>query len=177
LSEADLNAALASAPMTVGGQVFDGSAGNSWEDLSATLPINPSTGQPYTLADIEAASPRVLGLEVATDGTLNWKFTNGTSAPAAWLRLADVRDPGSLAVVGEGLFAPTDAAFLIGDWQSNIPGENGRGKLIGGTIEMSNVDLTSEFADMMASQRSFQASSKMLSVMDELLSTVATLRR
>lgn len=175
--EDDLNRALATTPLTLGGQTFDGTVGNQWSDLEAMMPVNPSTGRPYALADIEATSPKALGLNVETDGTINWRFSNGSEAPAAWVRLAEVRDPSSLEAVGQSLFAINDTDNLIGDWQNNAPGENGRGQLIGGSLEMSNVDLTTEFADMMASQRSYQASSKMLSVMDELLSSVIQLRR
>ena len=176
-TESDINTALGTTPLVVGDRTFNGSTDNAWSDLKSIVPVNPRTGQIYTLAEIEEAAPRALGVDIATDGTVNWKFANGTSAPAGWLRLADVRDPGGLQAVGESLFTTTASSVLIGDWQTNIPGEGGRGELIGGALEMSNVDITTEFGDLLASQRSYQASSKMLSVMDDLLSTVIALRR
>ncbi|MFP4283824.1 MAG: flagellar hook-basal body complex protein [Opitutales bacterium] len=176
-TEAELDLALAATPLALGGATFDGGAGNGWRDLAATLPLNPRTGEAYSLAEIEEGAPRALGVEVQADGLVEWQFSNGTTGPAAWLRLAEVRDPSALEPVGESLFAPTAAAHLIGDWQSHVPGQDGRGALVGGSLEMSNVDITSEFGDLIASQRSYQASSKMLGVMDELLNAVIQLRR
>lgn len=177
LTQAEVNSALASTPLTVGGRTFDGSVGQEWDDLQGLMPINPNTGDPYTLAEIEESAPNALGVEIAADGEVQWRFSNGTTAPAAWLRLANVRDPSALEAVGESLYAATDSAYLIGDWQTNVPDAGGLGSLVAGTIEMSNVDLTTEFADLLASQRSFQANSKMLTIMDELLDTVTNLRR
>lgn len=176
-TEADLNVALAASPVTVGGTTFNGAAGQGWSDLESTLALNPRTNEPYTEAEIEAAAPQALGLKVASDGTVQWQFSNGTAAPAAWLRLADVREPNALQPAGDSLYFPTASAVLLGDWQTNAPDAGGRGPLVAGALEMSNVDLTTEFGDLLASQRSFQASSKMLNVMDELLSTVIQLRR
>lgn len=177
LSEQQVNTALSGAPLTIGGQTFDGAIGGTWSDLVGMLPLNPETGVPYTMAEIAEAAPQALGVSVQEDGLVEWKFSDGTSAPAAWLRLAEVRNPGALAAVGDSLFAPTDEAFLVGDWQTNEPGSAGRGGLVSGALEMSNVDLTEEFADLLASQRSYQASSRMLSVMDELLTSLTQLRR
>lgn len=176
-TEADLNVALASTPLTVGGSTFDGSAGAGWAELSDSLPINPNTGAPYTLAEIEEAAPRAIGVDVGEDGTISWQFSNGTRAPAGWVRLADVRNIDSMTQEGENLFAASSDTVLIGDWQTNAPDAGGRGAIVGGHLELSNVDLTTEFGDLLASQRSFQASSKMLNVMDELLSTVIQMRR
>jgi flagellar hook protein FlgE len=176
-TEADLDLALAATPLTLGGDTFDGSAGRGWSDLVSVFPVNPGTGQPYSLAEIEEAAPRPLGLQVQPDGTVQWQFSNGTKAPAAWLRLADVRNLATLQPGGENLFVASPDTVLLGDWQTNAPGVGGRGPLAGGYLEMSNVDLTAEFGDLLASQRSYQASSRMLGVMDELLSTVIQLRR
>jgi flagellar hook protein FlgE len=53
----------------------------------------------------------------------------------------------------------------------------GKGKLIAGALEMSNVDLTDQFTDLIVTQRGFQASSKTIQTSDTMLETVLNLKR
>ena len=55
--------------------------------------------------------------------------------------------------------------------------QNGNGRIISGSIEMSNVDLTSEFANMITMQRAFQAASKLITTSDEILQEIVNLKR
>lgn len=57
------------------------------------------------------------------------------------------------------------------------PGENGTGALSSGSLEMSNVDLSNEFADMITTQRGFQANSRMITVSDTMLEELINLKR
>ena len=56
-------------------------------------------------------------------------------------------------------------------------GLNGAGGLQAGALEMSNVDLSKEFADMITTQRGFQASSRLITVSDEILNELVNLKR
>ncbi|MBL3613154.1 flagellar basal body rod protein FlgG, partial [Bacillus sp. RHFS18] len=57
------------------------------------------------------------------------------------------------------------------------PGENGTGKLLAGYLEMSNVDLTDEFTEMIVAQRGFQSNSKIITTSDEILQELVNLKR
>jgi flagellar hook protein FlgE len=59
----------------------------------------------------------------------------------------------------------------------NLPGEGGLGTVEAGTLELSNVDLTEQFANMITTQRSFQASSRIVTVSDQVLEEVVNLKR
>jgi flagellar hook protein FlgE len=59
----------------------------------------------------------------------------------------------------------------------NAPGSNGLGRIEVGTLELSNVDLSQEFADMIVVQRSFQAGSRVITVSDSMLEEVINLKR
>jgi flagellar hook protein FlgE len=59
----------------------------------------------------------------------------------------------------------------------SVSGVAGKGKLIAGALEMSNVDLTEQFTDMIVTQRGFQANSKTIQTSDTLLETVLSLKR
>ena len=55
--------------------------------------------------------------------------------------------------------------------------QNGNGRIISGSIEMSNIDLTNEFANMITTQRAFQAASKLITTSDEILQDIVNLKR
>jgi len=59
----------------------------------------------------------------------------------------------------------------------SVAGTNGTGLTISGTVEMSNVDLASEFTEMISAQRGFQANSRVISTSDELLQDLVNLKR
>ena len=59
----------------------------------------------------------------------------------------------------------------------NTPGVNGFGASIGGSLEMSNVDLATEFTTMITAQRGFQANSRVISTADQMLSDLVNLSR
>ncbi len=63
-------------------------------------------------------------------------------------------------------------AALVG-----IPGEDGRGTLTGGGLEMSNVDLAQEFTNLIIAQRGFQANSRVITSSDEILQDLVNLKR
>ena len=56
-------------------------------------------------------------------------------------------------------------------------GEDGRGNIVPNTIEMSNVDLSQEFTDMIVTQRGFQANSRVITVSDTILQELIDLKR
>jgi flagellar hook protein FlgE len=62
-------------------------------------------------------------------------------------------------------------------YRSLAAAQNGNGRIISGSIEMSNVDLTSEFANMITTQRAFQAASKLITTSDEILQDIVNLKR
>ena len=59
---------------------------------------------------------------------------------------------------------------------TDTPGVNGLGQTVGGQLEMSNVDLATEFTNMITAQRGFEASSRVLSTSDEMLQTLVNLK-
>lgn len=60
---------------------------------------------------------------------------------------------------------------------ANAPGAGGTGALVTGGLEMSNVDLANEFSDMIITQRGFQANTKIISVVDQMLEELVNLKR
>ena len=61
--------------------------------------------------------------------------------------------------------------------QIGVAGEGGRGTLIGAALEMSNVDLSEEFTEMIVAQRGFQANTRIITTSDEILQELVNLKR
>ena len=83
-------------------------------------------------------------------------------------------NPSGLQAAGSGYFK---SSVNSGTASNVIAGTNGTGSLQSSTLEMSNVDLASEFADMITTQRGFQANSRIISVSDTMLEELINLKR
>ncbi|WP_010269553.1 flagellar basal body rod protein FlgG [Paenibacillus senegalensis] len=89
-----------------------------------------------------------------------------------------VANPGGLEKIGGNLYRATPNAHPEDiDVMEAGSDENGTGAIIAGQLEMSNVDLTSEFTEMIVAQRGFQANSRIITTSDELLQEVVNLKR
>ena len=111
---------------------------------------------------------------VEDDGTITGSFTNGQTRALGQVVLADFEAADQLQRIGGNLFSATAAA---GEANIGIPGTGGRGRIVAGALEQSNVDLASEFVRMIVAQRGFQANSKTVTTSDQLLDTLIQVKR
>jgi flagellar hook protein FlgE len=88
--------------------------------------------------------------------------------------MASFTNPGGLEKSGENNFVVSNNSGLANISPSGIAG---KGKLIAGALEMSNVDLAEQFTDMIVTQRGFQANSKTIQTSDQMLQELLTLKR
>lgn len=99
------------------------------------------------------------------DGMLQLSYSNGDKNEHQRLALATFNDESALIQASGSLYrAPGVVAPQLGYANSG-----GNGKIQGGNLELSNVDLTQEFADMLIIQRGYQASSRVMSVSNEMI--------
>jgi flagellar hook protein FlgE len=108
------------------------------------------------------------------NGVITGVFSNGTNRALAKIGLGSFVNPGGLEKQGETMFSES-----INSGQANIgeAGIAGKGKFVNGALEMSNVDLSSEFVDLIVTQRGFQANSKTITTSDTMLDTILSLKR
>ena len=111
---------------------------------------------------------------IADDGTVSGVFSNGRSKVLAQLAVAGFTNPAGLVKAGNGHMR---AAAGSGDAMVGTPGGQGRGSLAAGALEMSNVELSQEFTNLMIAQRGFQANSRIISSSDEMLQELVNLKR
>jgi flagellar hook protein FlgE len=141
---------------------------------------------PSALGDIALGTPptgtQLQSFSFDRQGNMVEFYSDGTSATTNTVLLQNYRDPSALQRVGDNLFNGFAAAGPIGGTAlattgENNPGTNGLGTIEAGTLELSNVDLTEQFANMITTQRSFQASSRIVTVSDAILEEVVNLKR
>ncbi|MBN3526197.1 flagellar basal body rod protein FlgG [Paenibacillus apiarius] len=121
----------------------------------------------------------VVEFSIAQNGEIMAKQGDGTIEAVAAIGIVKVVNPEGLEKIGGNLYRVTPNATEDGEIEivaANDP-EAGTGAIIAGALEMSNVDLTSEFTEMIVSQRGFQANSRIITTSDEVLQEVVNLKR
>ncbi|HZL80968.1 MAG TPA: flagellar hook protein FlgE [Demequina sp.] len=111
---------------------------------------------------------------LGADGTITGSFSNGLKQTVGRIALGNFTNPAGLEKAGGSLFRTT---VNSGNAQVGAAGTGGRGGLAGGALEMSNVDLSSEFTNLIIAQRGFQANSRVITTSDELLQELVNLKR
>lgn len=111
---------------------------------------------------------------IAGNGQINMTYTNGESDSSQQIALADFDNPAGLLKVGTNRFIESPNS---GNAKFGIPNAGSFGALTPGALEMSNVDLSAEFTDMITTQRGFQANSRVITTSDEILQELVNLKR
>ena len=117
---------------------------------------------------------RFVGYSIDTSGIVSLNFSNGEQQAAFQLALGNVYNPNGLLQQGENLYSLSAAS---GDIIMGRPGFEFETSVVAGALEMSNVDLATEFTDMIVTQRGFQASARVVTTSDELLQEIVQLNR
>lgn len=115
------------------------------------------------------------GISIDAAGKIYGKYDNGDSKLLGQIAVATFANPAGLEAVGNSMFAATQNS---GDFDGigQDPTQGG-GSLTTGVVEMSNVDLSQQFTDMITTQRGFQANSRIITVSDTLLDELINLKR
>ena len=120
------------------------------------------------------AAGQITNVGLTDNGLVVAKYSNGQQATVGQLAVAAVRNPETLLAVGNNnLQATVDTAPpAIGTSDSG-----GRGKVLGGCIEASTVDIAHEFTQLITMQRSYQANSKVITTSDQLLQDTLNMKQ
>ncbi len=127
---------------------------------------------PVSQDGLESGS--LVSFNVDTYGQVVGVFSNGLNRMLGQISLAKFINPGGLMRQGENLYAVSTNS---GTPQYGEPGQDGRGVISAGYLEMSNVDLAQQFTNMIVAQRGFQANSRVITTSDEMLNELVNLKR
>ncbi|MXP73904.1 flagellar hook-basal body complex protein [Lachnospiraceae bacterium WCA-9-b2] len=148
-----------------GNDLIPGVAAEYADELTAIrIPIDEQTGQRY---DIQS-------WRINEDGTIMGTDRNNRTIPVGQIALVSVENPNGLEKQ-DGYYYSVGPN--CGDVEAIKPNGGPVGKLLGGTLEMANVDLANEFSNMITTQRGFQANSKIITVTDEMLQELVNMKR
>jgi flagellar hook protein FlgE len=109
----------------------------------------------------------------AEDGILMGTFDNGQTRPLYKTALADFANPDGLAALSGNVYAESEAS---GSASLGAANSGGRGHLLPGTVEQSNVDLASEFTRMIMTQNAYNSSATAFKTVDEMTQTARDLK-
>ena len=112
--------------------------------------------------------------KIDSSGIITGVYSNGTNRTIGQIALATFANQGGLEKAGDNTYVESNNSGMANIGTSGIAG---KGSMLAGALEMSNVDLTEQFTDMIVTQRGFQASSKTIQTADTLLDTVMSLKR
>lgn len=130
-----------------------------------------------TNEQIDAKKPLVTDVSISPDGKVSLNFDTGHSVTVAQILLMKFENPSMLKNGGNGLYVEFEKAQPIdfnGVWGA-IPRSPGVGVLRPGNLELSNVDITDKFANMVATQRYFQINAKAFHAADEYMQEIVNL--
>jgi len=141
---------------------------------------------PTTVGDIKLGTPptgtQLQSFSIDKTGNVVEFYSDGSSATTNQILMQNFNDPSALTSVGNGLFSSMISAGPVSGSVAltaadNSPGTSGLGSIQSGTLELSNVDLTQQFSDLITTQRSFQAASHLITVSDTVLEDIVNLKR
>jgi flagellar hook protein FlgE len=160
-----LNAALTVSTGAVTPVAFTLDFSNSTQ-YGAVSSVNSLTQNGFT-------SGRLAGFNIATDGIIVGRYSNGQSRNLGQVVLADFVNPQGLGPLGDNLWQETadSGLALVG-----AAGTGTLGNMQSGSVEDSNVDLTAELVNMITAQRNYQANAQTIKTMDAVLQTLVNLR-
>ncbi len=149
----------------------------TWNLYSGQTPKLTQYSQPSAVsANTQDGSPtaQLTKVTIGDGGSLLAQYSNGVQTVFGQLAMATVRNPNSLIAVGNNNFqlGARSAEPAVG-----TPGSGGRGSIIGGAIENSNVDIAREFTNLIILQRGYQANAKTVTTVDELSQDTINLKR
>ena len=115
------------------------------------------------------------GVSIQDDGRIYASYSNGMSKLLGQIAVAEFANASGLEKEGDNLYKSTQNS---GDFDGiGVEVKSGGGYMTTGVLEMSNVDLSAEFTDMITTQRGFQANSRIITVSDTLLEELVNLKR
>lgn len=144
----------------------DGADGvSALADVTSTLASTAQDGAPTGTLESFGVGP---------DGVVSGTFSNGLTRTIAQIALATFANPAGLVDDGSNLFTvgANSGTAVIG-----APGSGQAGRILGGTIELSNVDLGQEFTNLILATTGYSASSRVIRTADELMQQLLVLGR
>jgi flagellar hook protein FlgE len=143
------------------------SMANNITQYSATSATNASSADGYAAGTLQA-------LSVDNNGIISGTFTNGQVVQLAQMAVSTFNNVNGLAQSGNSEWTQT---LSSGSPSIGAATQGGRGSILGGNLELSNVDVATEFTNMILDQRGYEANSKIITTTDQLMQVTLALKQ
>jgi flagellar hook protein FlgE len=167
-------------PPTSGASFSDGASPLSftWSMFNPTgTPLLTQTASASSTASTEqngTSSGTLQSFTVGSDGTITGTFSNGTTGTLGQIALASFADEQGLTRNGDNTYSPTLAS---GQPTVGAPTTGGLGSITDGALEQSNVDIATEFANLIVAQRSYEANARVVTTFDQIAQDTIALKQ
>lgn len=112
--------------------------------------------------------------KIDDSGTITGSYSNSERRVIGQIAISAFTNPAGLTKEGESLYSESNNSGMP---NMGTAGTQGRGKIYAGALEMSNVDLSETFTDMIVTERGFQANSRVVTTTDNMLQEILNLKR
>ncbi len=153
----------------------EGLASTATQDLDFSQMTQVATSSDFNLKEQDGSPPGTLDSFVSDPtGIIQGVFSNGVIETLGRITLALIPNENGMIAAGNNIFYEGPAS---GAGQLGFAGVGGRGQVRSGQLEMSNVDLSSEFTKLITTQRGFQANARVITTSDEMLVELVNMKR
>jgi flagellar hook protein FlgE len=149
----------------------------NWNVLSGKTPVLTQVAGASTATGLSqdgSSSGSLVSFNIGSDGTVTGSFSNDKTQALGQLVLANFANVNGLQLDGSTNFSPTLAS---GPAVVGIPGQGVLGTLSGGSLELSNVDIATEFANLIVAQRGYEADAKAVTTFDQITQDTIALKQ
>lgn len=150
--------------VTNSGDIVQGSTGGTTGNVVVSITGSTSTAP-------------MVSYSIDKSGNITVTQSDGTTYNCGQVNLTNFTDPQMLTNEGNNLYSNLTAAGQIGGATGAAPSTNGFGTIQSGYLESSNVDLSTEMANLITAQRAFEANSKIITTTNEVLQTLVNLKQ
>ena len=142
---------------------------------SGTTTVESTKGTKANGAGAGKEAGNMSGVSIDQQGKIYGVYDNGDNRLLGQVVVATFSNPAGMEAIGNNMFAATNNSGEFNGIGEDVSASGGR--FITGVLEMSNVDLSAQFTDMITTQRGFQANSRIITTSDTLLEELINLKR
>ena len=166
-------------PVLAATGLIDGAADMNinWDFFNGTSPRLTQfaqTSATSALSQDGVSAANLVQVSIGKGGTILAQYSNGQQVVVGQLAMATISNPESLLGVGDNSYQLSAFSALPA---VGLPGSGGRGQVLGGTIEASTVDIATEFTNLIVFQRSYQASARVITTVDQISQDTINLKQ
>jgi flagellar hook protein FlgE len=140
--------------------------------LDSSGAVTSTALQTVNIPQTDAASGTLTEVSTSSSGVVQATYSDGTTSNLYAIPLANFSEPAKLQSLSGGAYSPTTNS---GAANFSLAGQNGVGTIKSSSLEASNADITSQLTNLVSAQNAYEASSKLISASDDMLTNLISM--